>query len=70
VFSVQSFSYLFLPAQTTLILLKILLFNTFCVFCVQTYLAVAALRCALQALQAVLLLSLLCCYSATHVKRL
>ena len=31
---------------------------------------VAALRCALQALQAVLLLSLLCCYSATHVKRL
>jgi hypothetical protein len=41
VFSVQSFSYLFLPPQTALILLKILRFNTFCVFSVHSYLAAA-----------------------------
>jgi hypothetical protein len=74
VFSVQSFSYLFLSAQSALILLKISRFNTFCVFSVHSYLAVAALRClysvenkpqpqsALQVLQAVLLPSLLFCY--------
>jgi hypothetical protein len=46
VFSVQSFSYLFLSAQSALILLKIFRFNTFCVFSVHTYLAAAcALRC-------------------------
>jgi hypothetical protein len=46
VFSVQSFSYLYLSAQTTLILLNIFGFNTFCVFSVHSYLAAAcALRC-------------------------
>jgi hypothetical protein len=46
VFSVQSFSYLFLSAQSALILLKISRFNTFCVFSVHSYLAAAcALRC-------------------------
>ena len=45
-FSVQSFSYLYLPAQSALILLKIFRFNTFCVFSVHLYLAAAyALRC-------------------------
>jgi hypothetical protein len=45
-FSVQSFSYLFLSAQSALILLKISRFNTFCVFSVHSYLAAAcALRC-------------------------
>jgi hypothetical protein len=41
VFSVQSFSYLFLSAQSALILLKISRFNTFCVFSVHSYLAAA-----------------------------
>jgi hypothetical protein len=45
VFSVQSFSYLFLSAKSALILLKILRFNTFCVFSVHSYLAAA---CALR----------------------
>jgi hypothetical protein len=45
-FSVQSFSNLFLSAQTTLILLEIFRFNTFCVFSVHSYLAAAcSLRC-------------------------
>jgi hypothetical protein len=44
-FSVQSFSYLFLSAQSALILLKISRFNTFCVFSVHSYLAAA---CALR----------------------
>jgi len=45
-FSVQSFSYLYLSAQSALILLKISRFNTFCVFSVHSYLAAAcALRC-------------------------
>jgi hypothetical protein len=46
VFSVQSFSYLFFPQLTTLILLEIFRFNTFCVFSVHSYLAAAySLRC-------------------------
>jgi hypothetical protein len=45
-FSVQSFSYLFLPPQIALILLKIFHFNTFCVFSVHSYLVSdCALRC-------------------------
>jgi hypothetical protein len=82
VFSVQSFSYLFLSAQSALILLKISRFNTFCVFSVHSYLAAACALCRyfvvnkphvamrLQALQAAYPLSLLRCYSLVLVKRL
>jgi hypothetical protein len=45
VFSVQIFSYLYLSAQSVLILLKIFRFNTFCVLSVHSYLAAA---CALR----------------------